>query len=103
MKSDVLHDLPPKNISDRMCILSSLQQQLYDAFTQMDAAKTLEKKAAAIATDDTKGSDTKNESSTASGVVSKNHTHTFQALQYLRQLCSHPSLVTITASSSSLH
>jgi TATA-binding protein-associated factor len=70
MKEDVLHDLPPKIIQDYYCEMSQLQQQLYDDFAQSQMNHL---------THDGQ-----------SGGTSK---HIFQALQYMRKLVNHPSLV----------
>jgi TATA-binding protein-associated factor len=99
MKSDVLHDLPAKNISDRICTLSPLQQRLYDTFQHSDGAKALEAKAklTTTATDNKEANGNSNATSSSSsnghGHGNGATMHVFQALQYLRQLCSHPSLV----------
>ncbi|AGO12110.1 AaceriAEL256Cp [[Ashbya] aceris (nom. inval.)] len=73
LKEDVLSDLPPKIIQDYYCELSDLQRQLYKDFAkkqknivERDIENTME-------------------------LESKNHI--FQALQYMRKLCNHPSLV----------
>eukprot|EP01127_Copromyxa_protea_P005411 TRINITY_DN15340_c0_g1_i1.p1 TRINITY_DN15340_c0_g1~~TRINITY_DN15340_c0_g1_i1.p1 ORF type:complete len:1800 (+),score=296.36 TRINITY_DN15340_c0_g1_i1:48-5447(+) len=69
LKEDVLHDLPPKIIQDYHCEMSALQKKLYHHFTSnnQDIIKT------------------------------KDSTHVFQALQYLRKLCSDPQLVLTTS------
>jgi TATA-binding protein-associated factor len=69
MKEDVLDDLPPKIIQDYYCELSEVQKMLYEDFSKMDPLLN-------------ENSDQK-----------KQGTHIFQALQYLRKLCNHPSLV----------
>ena len=75
-KEDVLHDLPPKIIQDQYADLSALQLRLYESFAkntnvsaELDAAEAEE------------------------AAASKATQHVFQALQYLRKLCSHPALV----------
>lgn len=68
LKEDVLQDLPPKIIQDVPVQLSPLQVRLYDL-------------ASASASDSGEGEE-KGKSR-----------HIFQALQYLRKLCSHPKLV----------
>ncbi|KAJ3416125.1 btaf1 RNA polymerase II, B-TFIID transcription factor-associated, 170kDa [Chytridiales sp. JEL 0842] len=83
MKEDVLDDLPPKIIQDYYVELSDLQKKLYEDFGKTQAAQTAKQelvvatggKAAGKAGGDGMG------------------THVFQALQYLRKLCNHPSLV----------
>jgi TATA-binding protein-associated factor len=66
VKEDVLHDLPEKIIQDYYCELSPLQQRLYEDFSNKHL----------------KGETDFNEK-----------VHAFPALQYLRKLCNHPSLV----------
>jgi TATA-binding protein-associated factor len=69
LKEDVLQDLPPKIIQDYFCDLSHFQKRLYEHFLERQAhLKELK-----------------------SGEGEK-ATHVFQALQYLRRLCSHPRL-----------
>ncbi|EOR00991.1 hypothetical protein E3P92_00420 [Wallemia ichthyophaga] len=75
LKEDVLDDLPPKIIQDYYCDLSELQQQLYEEFGKSSAADDANQ---AVKTDE-KGS--------------QKQQHVFQALQYLRKLCNHPSLI----------
>ncbi|KAJ3309940.1 btaf1 RNA polymerase II, B-TFIID transcription factor-associated, 170kDa [Boothiomyces sp. JEL0838] len=70
MKEDVLEDLPPKIIQDYYCELSDIQKMLYEDFSVMSE-------------------DIQNEN----GEGGKKGQHIFQALQYLRKLCNHPSLV----------
>ena len=73
LKEDVLSDLPPKIIQDYYCELSDLQKQLYEDFAKKQKAfvqKDIE-----------------------STVDIENKQHIFQALQYMRKLCNHPSLV----------
>ncbi|KAJ3128607.1 btaf1 RNA polymerase II, B-TFIID transcription factor-associated, 170kDa [Physocladia obscura] len=74
MKEDVLNDLPPKIIQDFYVELGDVQKQLYEDFGKTESA--------AGAVNDVKG-----------GGKSGKETHVFQALQYLRKLCNHPSLV----------
>ncbi|KAJ3331779.1 btaf1 RNA polymerase II, B-TFIID transcription factor-associated, 170kDa [Kappamyces sp. JEL0680] len=74
MKEDVLEDLPPKIIQDYYCELSDIQKMLYEDFSQMSGSLA----------DDTPDTE-------ESGDKSK--THAFQALQYLKKLCNHPSFV----------
>ena len=77
MKEDVLKDLPPKIIQDYYCDLSHLQTQLYEDFTKSQAKQEL-----AV----TLEGDGEEE-------ASRESTHVFQALQYLRKVCNHPALV----------
>ncbi|GAO48421.1 hypothetical protein SAICODRAFT_21270 [Saitoella complicata NRRL Y-17804] len=72
LKEDVLADLPPKIIQDYYCELSSVQKQLYEDFAKSQGAEV-----AGVINE--KGKD--------------NKSHVFQALQYMRKLCNHPSLV----------
>lgn len=74
MKEEVLSDLPPKIIQDYYCELSGVQKFLYDEFTKQHLSTVQSE----IAGDSTNP---------------KNGSHVFQALQYLRKLCNHPSLV----------
>ena len=68
MKEDVLEDLPPKIIQDYYCDLSDIQKMLYQEFSSMEQKNP-------------------DESGKEKGQ------HVFQALQYLRKLCNHPSFV----------
>eukprot|EP00698_Gefionella_okellyi_P013057 TRINITY_DN3548_c0_g1_i1.p1 TRINITY_DN3548_c0_g1~~TRINITY_DN3548_c0_g1_i1.p1 ORF type:complete len:965 (-),score=268.58 TRINITY_DN3548_c0_g1_i1:31-2535(-) len=73
MKSEVA-DLPPKIIQDLYCELSPVQARLYEDFSRRHMSGEL--------------------SELESGGASKpKQQHIFQALQYLRKLCSHPALV----------
>lgn len=76
LKSDVLDDLPPKILQDYFCDLSSIQCLLYEDF----ANKTKEQ----FRCDDQETTNQNGNSSTG---------HVFKALQYLRKLCNHPSLI----------
>ncbi len=71
-----MHDLPPKIIQDYYCELSTVQQFMYDDFSQSSAR---------VSAEDVVRSDS----------VSKggDQHHVFQSLQYLRKLCNHPALV----------
>ncbi|KAM8852198.1 TATA-binding protein-associated factor 172 [Synchiropus picturatus] len=80
MKEDVLQDLPPKIIQDYYCNLSPLQVQLYEDFAKSRAKASLEDSISHASTEEEKPK------LKATG-------HVFQALQYLRKLCNHPSLV----------
>lgn len=73
LKEDVLSDLPPKIIQDYYCELSDLQKQLYNDFVKKQ--KNVVEKDIENTTD------------------VENKQHIFQALQYMRKLCNHPSLV----------
>ncbi|KAJ3027148.1 UNVERIFIED_CONTAM: btaf1 RNA polymerase II, B-TFIID transcription factor-associated, 170kDa [Siphonaria sp. JEL0065] len=79
MKEDVLDDLPPKIIQDFYVELGDVQKQLYEDFgkSQTGAGVVSEVKT----------------SGAGGGRGKTGETHVFQALQYLRKLCNHPSLV----------
>ncbi|XP_066919452.1 TATA-binding protein-associated factor 172-like [Clytia hemisphaerica] len=77
VKEDVLQDLPPKIIQDYYCELSSLQVKLYEDFSRSKARRNV---------DSSVNSEEKEPQPKATG-------HIFQALQYLRKVCNHPSLV----------
>ncbi|KAF7221295.1 TATA-binding protein-associated factor 172 [Nothobranchius furzeri] len=81
MKEDVLQDLPPKIIQDYYCNLSPLQIQLYEDFAKSRAKANVEDSI----------SHASNEEEEKPKLKSTGHV--FQALQYLRKLCNHPSLV----------
>ncbi|KAK9809358.1 hypothetical protein WJX73_008453 [Symbiochloris irregularis] len=72
-KEAVLKDLPPKIIQDVLCQPSPLQQALLDAFAHSPSGQQLSGVKQAPG---------------AEGAAP----HVFQALQYLRRLCSHPLL-----------
>lgn len=82
-KDEVLADLPPKIIQDRYCDLSPLQLQLYEDFSHSQAKQEISSLVEHY------GGPDASEARTASAPS----THVFQALQYLRKLCSHPLLV----------
>ncbi|KAJ3280842.1 btaf1 RNA polymerase II, B-TFIID transcription factor-associated, 170kDa [Borealophlyctis nickersoniae] len=81
MKEDVLHDLPPKIIQDYYCELSDLQKTLYEDFAKSEAKEGAE----TVLLGEEEGK--------AGAKKGKGGGHVFQALQYLRKLCNHPSLV----------
>eukprot|EP00850_Spirogloea_muscicola_P020021 SM000205S06228 [mRNA] locus=s205:236164:244326:- [translate_table: standard] len=74
-KEQVLSDLPPKIVTDRLCDLSPLQTRLYDLFERSSEAANLLS---------APHEDSRPATSPA---------NVLQALQYLRKLCSHPILV----------
>lgn len=82
MKEDVLQDLPPKIIQDYYCTLSPLQVQLYEDFAKSRAKTDV---------DETVSMSALSEESERTKLKATGHV--FQALQYLRKLCNHPSLV----------
>lgn len=79
LKSEVLSDLPPKIIQDRYCELSDIQKALYKDFA---------KKQKTVVEEDLKNAMEVEEDNGGGGKQ-----HIFQALQYMRKLCNHPSLV----------
>ncbi|KAH7295287.1 hypothetical protein KP509_27G041200 [Ceratopteris richardii] len=81
-KDEVLADLPPKILQDRYCDLSPLQLKLYEKFSVSQVKVEVSALVQECGT-----------SHDAEGSISKSSTHVFQALQYLRKLCSHPLLV----------
>jgi len=81
VKEDVLQDLPPKIIQDYYCDLSALQVKLYEDFSRSQAKKNIDQSVTS---------------------EHKEHGHIFQALQYLRKVCNHPSLV-VTPSHPEVH
>ncbi|XP_054654807.1 TATA-binding protein-associated factor 172 isoform X1 [Dunckerocampus dactyliophorus] len=81
MKEDVLQDLPPKIIQDYYCNLSPLQVQLYEDFAKSRAKASVDDSISVASAEEEEKPKLK-----ATG-------HVFQALQYLRKLCNHPSLV----------
>ncbi|UJR33862.1 hypothetical protein I4U23_021283 [Adineta vaga] len=76
LKTDVLDDLPPKILQDYYCELSSIQCMLYEDF----ANQTKEQVKYV-------GDEPQNQNGSSSTG------HVFKALQYLRKLCNHPSLI----------
>ncbi|CAI5942167.1 unnamed protein product [Closterium sp. NIES-64] len=80
-KEQVLSDLPPKIITDRYCQLSTLQRLLYADFSKSHASEEVVTAVTAAG------------GGAEGGGGEQASTHVFQALQYLRKLCSHPLLV----------
>ncbi|KAJ3219778.1 TATA-binding protein-associated factor mot1 [Dinochytrium kinnereticum] len=80
MKEDVLDDLPPKIIQDYYVELSDVQKALYEDFGKSQAGAVAKEDVSSLGKGD-------------SGGKQAQGTHVFQALQYLRKLCNHPSLV----------
>ncbi|KAL0841533.1 hypothetical protein ABMA28_015203 [Loxostege sticticalis] len=64
VKEDVLKELPPKITQDYYCELSALQRRLYEHFSREHMPQDI-----------------------------TSHTHVFQALHYLQNVCNHPKLV----------
>ncbi|KAJ3070374.1 btaf1 RNA polymerase II, B-TFIID transcription factor-associated, 170kDa [Podochytrium sp. JEL0797] len=85
MKEDVLDDLPPKIIQDFYVELGDVQKQLYEDFGKSQAG--------AGVVSDVKSGGGGAGTSGGGGRGKTGETHVFQALQYLRKLCNHPSLV----------
>lgn len=83
VKEDVLSDLPPKITQDYYCELSPLQEELYEDFARTQANQSIS---------DTLRSSSRSWEDTNSSSKPQ-HTHIFQALQYLRKVCNHPKLV----------
>ncbi|XP_052070007.1 TATA-binding protein-associated factor 172-like [Mytilus californianus] len=81
LKEDVLQDLPPKIIQDYYCDLSPLQVQLYEDFAKSRAKQGLDDVVTQLGGEE----DTQKQSPSIG--------HVFQALQYLKKVCNHPSLV----------
>jgi hypothetical protein len=91
-KQQVLKDLPPKIITDVYCDLTPLQRQLYEDFAATPAA-TSAAGALRSAAGGGGGGGLEESSSGGGGGGGGAATHVFQALAYLRKLCSHPLLV----------
>jgi len=90
MKEDVLKDLPPKIIQDYTCSMSSVQRIVYDDLLRSSALRQeistyLQSRLKADSSVEAKGGCTDKAAGSSM--------HVFQALQYLRKLCIHPSLV----------
>ncbi|KAI5064208.1 hypothetical protein GOP47_0020878 [Adiantum capillus-veneris] len=81
-KDEVLADLPPKIVQDRYCGLSPLQLKLYERFSNSQAKSEVSNLVQEYGV-----------SGDSEGSGSRTSSHVFQALQYLRKLCSHPLLV----------
>eukprot|EP00189_Rhodosorus_marinus_P000420 CAMPEP_0113964986 /NCGR_PEP_ID=MMETSP0011_2-20120614/7486_1 /TAXON_ID=101924 /ORGANISM="Rhodosorus marinus" /LENGTH=1812 /DNA_ID=CAMNT_0000977433 /DNA_START=209 /DNA_END=5643 /DNA_ORIENTATION=- /assembly_acc=CAM_ASM_000156 len=85
LKDDVLSELPPKVIQDYYCDMTPLQMRLYESFSKA----TL--KDGVLAPEDM-DEDMGDEPEKSKRGNSAGH-HIFQALQYLKRLCSHPAMV----------
>jgi TATA-binding protein-associated factor len=81
MKEDVMKELPPKVIQDRICELSDIQRFLYDSFVQSARLEWLETATAATPTN------------VDDGPTRATPNNVFYALVFLRRLCTHPRLV----------
>ena len=89
MKEDVLQDLPPKIIQDCTCSMSSVQQLIYDDLLQ---STSLRSEISSYLQSRFPGGGVQKEAEEGRK-AGKPPMHVFQALQYLRKLCVHPSLV----------
>ncbi|PXF49054.1 putative helicase mot1 [Gracilariopsis chorda] len=76
LKDDVLSELPPKIMQDYYCNMTPIQLRLYEDFSS-DISNNPEVKS----------------NSRQKGAQKESKSHVFQALSYLRRLCSHPKLV----------
>jgi TATA-binding protein-associated factor len=89
-KDQVLQDLPPKTVQDVICDPGELQRALYEDFATsqaMTAVTGAVQEGSLVAS----GGGASGSSGGASG--GGGAPHVFQALHYLRRLCSHPLLV----------
>lgn len=115
-KEDVLPELPPKIVQDRLCPLSTLQKELYDEFLRSPLGsmlKNIPRGAFHSTSNDSKASPEEHVRSLRCdpAVVAKkrkskpvrdddsiqdnaSRLHVFDAVRYLCKLCVHPSLVT---------
>jgi TATA-binding protein-associated factor len=89
LKEEVLTDLPPKILQDIQCELSPLQVRLYEAFARRTRLR--ENLAAEMSADAAADGVTGAGEAKDGGKMGAKHV--FQALQYLRKLCTHPALV----------
>ncbi|RNA12097.1 TATA-binding -associated factor 172-like protein [Brachionus plicatilis] len=83
-KEEVLKDLPPKIIQDYYCEMSPLQIELYQDFAKSNVSDNIKKSLGLVDTE---------EEPEAEEIKKGNGEHVFQALQYLRKVVNHPSLV----------
>lgn len=86
-KAQVLQDLPPKIVTDVLCKLSPIQQQLYEDFSSSQALTEV----TGVLKQQQQAAGGGN-SSSAAGEGSTGERHVFSALLYLRKVCSHPLL-----------
>jgi TATA-binding protein-associated factor len=88
-KEEVLEDLPPKIIQDYYCEMSNLQKELYQDFSRStQVSDNNEIKKAFLYEDDEEPNENDDDN-----CAPKLTEHIFQALQYLRKVVNHPSLV----------
>lgn len=92
MKTDVLHDLPPKIIQDYVCELTPLQRVLYESFSREQKPEVGAKvKEEPLGEEELAVASAGGE--TQAAAQRSKAMHVFQALQYLRKVCDHPLLV----------
>ena len=90
-KDEVLKDLPPKIIQDYYCEMSQLQIELYQDFAKSDANLDIKKNFGLIdGFEEEEDEELEQKEYNKSSGPSE---HVFQALQYLRKVVNHPSLV----------
>lgn len=93
-KEEVLNDLPPKIIQDYYCEMSALQIELYQDFARSNVSEAVKKSLGIL--DEEAGGNGQNadeEQQEESKPEPSSKEHVFQALQYLRKVVNHPSLV----------
>jgi SNF2 family DNA or RNA helicase len=101
MKENVMKELPPKVIQDRICALSDIQRFIYDSFVQTAPLEWLAETraptlAAAAAEVEAAPRDTDEDAGQVPALTPKRlsgSSHVFYALMFLRRLCTHPRLI----------
>ncbi|TGZ74951.1 hypothetical protein CRM22_000655 [Opisthorchis felineus] len=83
LKEDVMADLPPKIIQDFACEMTSVQWQLYEAFTKSTEGQRLLRSV---------GNVIQSETDRPVTVTIGDSRYGFQALRYLQAICNHPCL-----------
>ncbi|GAA56873.1 TATA-binding protein-associated factor 172 [Clonorchis sinensis] len=83
LKEDVMADLPPKIIQDFACEMTSVQWQLYEAFTKSTEGQRLLRSV---------GNVIQSETDRPATVTTGDSRYGFQALRYLQAICNHPCL-----------
>ncbi|KER29605.1 hypothetical protein T265_13336, partial [Opisthorchis viverrini] len=83
LKEDVMADLPPKIIQDFACEMTSVQWQLYEAFTKSTEGQRLIRSV---------GNVIQSETDRPATVTTGDSRYGFQALRYLQAICNHPCL-----------
>ena len=103
-KEDVLHELPPKLIEDRLCELHPVQRCLYNAFARSPGGASVAEAVRGVdgsgdcgddghgGTNSRVGDGGKGTDGNAGGCSGGVASHVFTALQYLRRVCNHPLL-----------